>query len=351
MSNSTNKAELLRDLRLKIQAMEVGLSSRGGPPGRLSVNKRLCDKASVSGVSSKPKEASSTEHGRQSAGQWNLGVPKIDCLLPDARLQPGGIHEIKPMSDGDWLCNHVCAFGFLLRLLRRRLLALQGGEGHAPVLLCWPHRLGYELGDLYAPGLRALGFDLSSLIIATPQTVQDQLWVMEEGLNSGALAAVVALVDEIGLTPARRLSLSARAHGTPCLLLTHPHRPAIGPAFTRWRVGPAPSAPPDLDARAPGNIRFELRLERCRHGTRGAAAAIARAEQSHTVVEWSDEAHSFHLAARLADRAVDKPVHEGRRYRCSGGVHEPDRSRSRLRLSGDDGAWLDDYSGECARTP
>ena len=75
---------------------------------------------------------------------------------------------------------------------------------------------------------------------------------MEEGLRSQSLALVIGVLGEAELTPARRLSLAAAEHLTPCLLVTDPRLSPAGSTATRWRVGARGSASHPFDGAAPG---------------------------------------------------------------------------------------------------
>jgi protein ImuA len=210
------------------------------------------------------------------------------------------MHEVKPViSEGgsNFAAGWAAARAFTLALGVRRCHAMGlTGDRPVPVLCCWPGALAHELGSLYGPGLRALGLDPDRLLIAETANAAEALWALEEGLRSASLALALGMLEEVALTPARRLALAAAASRTPCLLLTHPRAAATAATATRWRVGPCPSAPHPFDARAPGAPRFAVVLERCR--SRPAAEAIS------VSLEWCNEAYRFRLASRLADRAA-----------------------------------------------
>ncbi len=249
---------------------------------------------------------------------WTLGEPVLDALIGTAGLEPGGLHEIKPVagqlqSKGqskdearsnriadkppnripDWMGGAAVARRFALALGVRWLAACDGLRREAPVLWCASAGDASELGAPYGAGLGRLGLDPARLIVVEPAKTSETLWALEEGLKASGLALVFGQLPSIGLTPARRLALAA-AHGrTPCLLLTHPRAPPAAATSTRWRIAPAPSAPNPLDSWAPGAARFLVTLERCR----GRPAA----EQSASfVLEWCDAALRFRLASGVA---------------------------------------------------
>lgn len=284
------RSALLDDLRACIAALE---GRSGAPasfdPAALDLSARTADAA----------------HAHASA--WTLGAPEIDRCLAGG-LDAAALHEVKSegracvAAAGDW----AAAFGFALRLAVRRLQALAGqaSGARAHILWCWPSALARELGFACGQGLASLGLEPSSCLLVETQRASDALWAMEEGLKSASLALVVGAVPEVALTPARRLSLAAAAHRTPCLIVTDPRGPAAGSTATRWRIGARASAAHPFEIGAPGALRYGVALERCRERLAG--------EVSSLVLEWSDATHRFRVASRLADRAAGARITGGR---------------------------------------
>lgn len=253
------------------------------------------------------------------AARWTLGEPALDDLIGPVGLDVGGIHEIKPAVPGaataggcDWMAASAAARRFALALAVRRLVACEAAHRAAPVLWCTSASDAAELGRPYGPGLSALGFDTSRLIAVEPAKATDALWVLDEGLKSGALALVLGQLPAVDLTPARRLALAAAGTRTPCLLLTHPRLPSAAATTTRWRIAPAPSAANRLDRRAPGAARFRVTLERCRGGP------AARVPVS-LVLEWCDAAFHFRMAADVAAGASVTSKPQGQQVGISRG--------------------------------
>ena len=147
---------------------------------------------------------------------WTFGDAQIDAVLPGGALDSAALHEIKPRSYNDW----SAAFVFAVRLAVRRLGPPVAQGARPTTLWCHTRARGNDLGRLYAPGLEALGLSAETVIIVETARAAEVLWAMEEGLGSRAVALVIGAVDQIGLTPSRRLSLAAAAAGTPCLLLS-----------------------------------------------------------------------------------------------------------------------------------
>jgi len=187
-----------------------------------------------------------------------LGVPEIDAVLPGGGLPSCALHEI---TGGG---NRSDVIAFCAALLAG--ITTDAGENtSATVLWC----RGSD--DLYAPGLGGFGLDLGRLLVVRVQRERDLLWVMEEGLRSGALAAVVAEPSKVTTTALRRLQLAAEAGGSMGFILRHHKDEAVaGPIATRWRVVPALSRPLRVGtALLPGQPRWQLELVRCRNGRSG----------------------------------------------------------------------------------
>jgi protein ImuA len=199
-----------------------------------------------------------------------LGAPALDAALPPGGLPRCGLHDILG-ADGD-----AAATGFALALAGR----LAGGRGR--LLLVGLRRRGGEAGLPYGPGLLRFGIDPERLIVAAAVRPADLLWAMEEGLRSGALAAVIGEGVAADATASRRLQLAAEAGGAAAVLL--PPADARSPVtLSRWRI-----------AAAAGGLerpRWRVVLERCRGGSPG-----------DWLMEWDDAARRFAVVPVLADR-------------------------------------------------
>lgn len=220
-----------------------------------------------------------------------FGLPEIDGHLPWGGLLNGALHEITADA-GD----SPAALGFAAALMG--LSARQG-----PVLWC---RTG---GALYAPGLRGFGLYANNLIFVNCAKERELLWVLEEALRSGVLAAALAETRGISPTAVRRLQLAAESGGGLGFLLGA-RAPAATPAVTRWHVAAAASR--HAFGPWPGAACWRVALQRCRGGTAG-----------NWLVEWHDDdntdnrerstgraASGFRLAAALRDRPLH-PAQDG----------------------------------------
>ena len=94
-----------------------------------------------------------------------------------------------------------------------------------PVLWCSVH----TGGDLYAPGLASYGIAPDRVLVVRPKDTEETFWAMEEGLRSGAVAAVLGHLGDGARPPShtafRRFAVGGRtrrcaggvaADGRPC---------------------------------------------------------------------------------------------------------------------------------------
>jgi protein ImuA len=214
-----------------------------------------------------------------------FGIPEIDDYLPAGGLVRGALHELMPQTPGDAGAITDFCTALLVRLLK----------GHEkPVLWCLQNQAS-DAGDLYPPGLLWLGLEPARLLVVRTSHDADTLWVLEEGLRCGALAAVVGEIKTADLTASRRLQLAAETSGCTALLLrASSDAPEPSAAATRWRIKAAPSRPRGwaggLDE--PGTVCWQASLFRCRGGAPG-----------NWLMEWRDETSDLALAAPLRDRS------------------------------------------------
>jgi hypothetical protein len=202
------------------------------------------------------------------------GVPCSDGALwlsgeayADQQLQPGGLdrettHEIKPAipsvasQPAVLAAASAEALGFALQLAARCVSRPARPAAAKTILFCATLDIMREVGRLYGPGLRELGVAPQQLLIVEASKPAEILWAMEEGLKSQALGAVIGCLREVTLTPARRLSLAAKAYATPCLFVTDARSPSAGATASRWRIG--------RDAGAGGQLEVVLEKLRVR---------------------------------------------------------------------------------------
>jgi protein ImuA len=184
-------------------------------------------------------------------------------------------------------------------------LANHSVEGADRPLLWVQDRLSrIETGAPYGP---ALGRPFLHVAAHQPALT---LAAMEEGLRSGAVAAVLgeiwgepAVAD---FTATRRLAMRAEASGTPCWLIRHAAAPALSAARLRLRVAPWPSAPHPDDPQAPGDPCWRVTQFRARGARTG-----------DWVIRHDPKTHHLHILAALSDghAAADaaRPARRARR--------------------------------------
>ena len=154
--------------------------------------------------------------------------------------------------------------------------------------------------DLFAPGLAQAGLTPDRLLCAQCRDDVETLAVLEEGVRHGSLAAVIGEVARADMAATRRLQLAAEEGGTPAFLLRRWRRTGTDPlaapsaAFTRWRIGCAPSAPLPFGIDRAGGIgraRWQVELVRQRGGP-----------PYHWLLEAPDGEACFALPAATGDR-------------------------------------------------
>ena len=247
---------------------------------------------------------------------WRSGVADLDARLGPLGLIPQGVHHCLgvPPEDGPPLALGTAstqAFMLALAALQprpsgSRMAHDEAGSGKASAVpqpdIVWCTRTGFarEFGGLSHAGLSAFGLDPTRFLVVETRRDDEVLWVLEEALRAGAMTLAIGVVQDIALTPARRLALAADEGATPLLLMTDPRAGGVAASATRWRISPLPSAPHPFAETMPGNPRFAVTLERCRTHTMPAA--------THPfALEWCHDTYAFRMARELSDRATAPP--------------------------------------------
>lgn len=207
-----------------------------------------------------PSVMGATESNQSWAQVWSLpfGVAGLDACLPEGGLPLAAVHEMRGTEGA--------LPGFCAALLGR--LAGMDENARKPVL--W-----IEAGArLYMPGLVPFGLTPGQLLVASGIPRQaDRLWAFEEALRSGALAGVVAELDEADFTASRRLQLAAEEGRTTGFFVTgnKGKNKGMATAMTRWQVVAAPGTAVSIAA-GPfgiGNPCWDVSLIHCRGGRPG----------------------------------------------------------------------------------
>ncbi len=166
----------------------------------------------------------------------------------------------------------------LFALSRRR------ADDARPVLITAPRAWFSENGRPYGPGLGGTAF-----LMTPTATPAEALWVLEQGLRSGAVSLALGAVDGATLAQTRRLEFAAR-HGEAGGVMLSRGLDGLSAARRRWRIRSAPSLGDPFDARAPGVSRLCAELVRGRGERPGV-----------WLLEQEDETHRLRLAEGLAD--------------------------------------------------
>lgn len=182
--------------------------------------------------------------------------------------------------------------------LSRILEAAERRDDRRPVAMLSTPLFDRERGRLSAWGARGLGLDPARLVLIRARREPEAQWAFEEALKSGALAAVIGMLEAPSFVATRRLDFAARAGQASGLVLRAEPPVDLSAARLRWRVSARPSALHPADSRAPGAARLEAELVRSRDGRTG-----------HFLLEQDHETDRFRLAAGLADHGLAPQPH------------------------------------------
>jgi protein ImuA len=191
-----------------------------------------------------------------------LGLPALDKILGGG-LPLATLHEIRA---GECRDGGV-ASGFALALMSR--LAAAGAASSIVWISAADCRR--ESGNLYAPGLLALGLDPGRIVQVAVRTEGEALWAFEAALACRGLGAAVCELRQVSLdlTATRRCALRARAAGVTGLLLRLGSAAEPSAAELRFRLAPAPAGTVGDFAAGVGRMAWTLALEKNRSGRTG----------------------------------------------------------------------------------
>ncbi len=214
-----------------------------------------------------------------------FGVAEIDSRLGAGGLRAGALHEATAKSVS--LVDDAATTLFLVGIAAREA-ANTGG----PVL--WASCRA----DLYAPALAQAGLAAANVIYAQPLDDAALLAVIEDAVRDGTPSAIVAEASKVSMVATRRLQLVAAEADMPVLLLRRRRgrdqdafsEPSA--AWTRWRIGVAPSA--RLQVAGVGRPRWSVELARQRGG-----------ESFSLILEGSDETGRLAVPAEPRHRAAE----------------------------------------------
>ncbi|WP_299104660.1 damage-inducible protein [uncultured Bradyrhizobium sp.] len=214
-----------------------------------------------------------------------FGVEALDGRLGAGGRRAGALHEATARSAA--LVDDAATTLFLAGIAAREAAGAGG-----PVL--WASCRA----DLYAPALEQAGLPSANVIYAQPRDDAALLAVVEDAVRDGTPAAIVAEASKISMVATRRLQLVAADADMPVLLLRRGRglnqdvfaEPSA--AWTRWRIGAAPSE--RLGVAGVGRARWAVECVRQRGG-----------EGFSLIVEGSDETGRLAVPAELGRGAAE----------------------------------------------
>jgi protein ImuA len=222
------------------------------------------------------------------SGVLPFGLPMVDSALPEGGLALASVHEVQGIyADG-------AGAAFCAALLGQ--LAREAGTSSAPIL--W-----LEAGEgLYLPGLARYGLQPRQVfVVSNIRKTADRLWVLEEALRCGALAGVVAELEEADFTASRRLQLAAEAGNTTALVLHEGGQysgAGLATAVTRWQVQTMPSmhCPLNNGLQGVGAPCWDVALTQSRGG-----------RPERWTLEWQEEQQTWHNMADVGAETIPLP--------------------------------------------
>ena len=231
--------------------------------------------------------------GAEQAGAGlRLGGAAFDEAVLPKGLMPG-THQAAPASLGQGAPPLILAVATAAAIRGPPSASREGeGRGRGAVRLLVVQEVDAlaEHGELFAPGLKALGLDPLCVAFVRVGSGAEALRVIDEALKLKAAPVIAAELRRgegaVDLAASRRLGLSARRAGVWLWLIT-PDLSNTSTALTRWRVGSAPSGA--AGRRRLGAAAFTFELTRNRQGPTGA-----------WTLEWDTDEHAFRTASTPA---------------------------------------------------
>jgi len=214
-----------------------------------------------------------------------FGIDEIDSRLGAGGLRAGALHEATAQSGA--LVDDAATTLFLAGIAAREATNAGG-------LVLWASCRP----DIYAPGLAQAGLTAASVIYAHTPDDATLLAVIEDAARDGTPSAIVADASKVSMVATRRLQLVAAEADMPILLMRRRRKRDEDPfsepsaAWTRWRIGSAPSA--RLDVAGVGRARWSIELARHRGG-----------EGFSLILEASDETGCLAVPTELGHRTAE----------------------------------------------
>lgn len=233
---------------------------------------------------------------RADAPAASFGAPELDAAVGGRGLPPGA-HQAAPAEPQD----HAAPL-----ILPLMAAARAAGGSRVRLLVVQERAAAREGGQLYAPGLEALGVAADETAFVRLADGGEVLRVVDEAVRRRAVPVVLAELRRgaslADLAATRRLNLAAQRQGMFLFLIT-PDLECGGAALTRWRIASTPSRAP------PGRVgppAFRLTLVRNRLGRPGDWNAEWSARERRFT---SAEPHAAAAGAEMAPPVDAAPAH------------------------------------------
>lgn len=184
----------------------------------------------------------------------DVGLGPISEVFPNQVFPTGAIHEL--ISDSTE--NAVASVGFMSCIVGRLMAT------GAPCVWVATER------QVFPRGLKRFGIDPGHIVFVDLKKEKQVLWVLEEALKQGGLAAVIGEVKNISDIASRRLQFAAETSGVTGFMIRHVTRSVTPVAsVARWSITPLPSEGPKRNMPGLGFPRWTVKLEKIRNGKPG----------------------------------------------------------------------------------
>ena len=201
----------------------------------------------------------------------STGIPALDTLLPDEGLRTGTLVE--------WLADSPASGVDLLALLSAKPLLR---DGQALVL--------FDRQKAFHPTAAvAWGIPLRQTIVVRPKNQAEELWALEQCLQSAGVAVSYCRLEDVTSRILRRLQLAAeRGNGLGCLL--RPLSARGQPAWSDIRLAVT-------GVGSPSGLRCcRVELVRCRRGAGEKAVTLEIDNATGVVRETAELATTAHTS-------------------------------------------------------
>ncbi len=187
-----------------------------------------------------------SEQPSRSPKRTSTGFPELDDATGGGFVRVG-INEFLLRESG---CGTL---EFLLRLFRKRA-AQEDPLDERPFQLAWIH----PLLNPYPPAAAQCGPPLAQWLFVTPNTLQEQLWALEQILRAGEHQCVLAPIKSISDHQLRRLGMAA-LEGRSALYLMRQLNCSKGSSASNLRVLTSAAPSTNLQTRC-----LQIEVLRCR---------------------------------------------------------------------------------------